>query len=325
MTAAAAGELQGSRVAVCICTYRRPQGLARLLQALAEQRFTHIPPPGVTLLVTDNEGSEQVKALCESLQRGPFAALHYLHEPRRGISYARNSCLDHVPQATDFVAMIDDDEIPAQDWLEQLLLAQSSSGAEVVIGPATPVFEPDTPQWVQQSGFFDKPREQDKLADLQSDPAAATCNALVSASSLTATGIRFHPDLALSGGEDALFFRELKRAGCRFTWARHAQVFETIPAQKARIGYMLREEFRRGNVRVFVEELIGRTSAGRPPGALREFRRALKRVFSGIGGVLGTLPRWHRRPGRMVMEASRVARGLGMLAGLAGIRNRHYR
>lgn len=323
MTVAAADEPQGSRVAVCICTYRRPQGLAHLLQALAEQRFTHVPPPRVTLVVTDNEGNEQVRALCDSSRREPFAALLYYHEPQRGISYARNACLDHVPHATDFIAMIDDDEIPAQDWLEQLLLAQARTGAEVVIGPATPVFEPDTPQWIQQSGFFDKPREQSSLADLQSDPAAATCNALVAAGSLAATGIRFHPDLALSGGEDALFFRELKLAGYRFTWARHAQVFEAVPAQKARIGYMLREEFRRGNVRVFVEDLISSKSGGRRPGALRESRRALKRVFSGIAGLLGTLPRCNR--GRMAMAASRVARGLGMLAGLAGIRNRHYR
>ena len=323
MTVAAADAPQGSRVAVCICTYRRPQGLARLLQALAEQRFTHVPPPCVTLVVTDNEGSEQVKALCDASRREPFAALLYYHEPQRGISYARNTCLDHVPHATDFIAMIDDDEIPAQDWLEQLLLAEARTGAEIVIGPATPVFEPDTPQWIRQSGFFDKPRDQGNLADLQSDPAAATCNALVAAGSLAATGIRFHPDLALSGGEDALFFRELKLAGYRSTWARHAQVFEAIPAQKARIGYMLREEFRRGNVRVFVEELISSKSGNRRPSALRESRRALKRVFSGIAGLLGTLPRCNR--GRMAMAASRVARGLGMLARLAGISNRHYR
>jgi len=100
-------------------------------------------------------------------------------------------------------------------------------------------------------------------------------------------------------------------------------VFEAVPAQKARIGYMLREEFRRGNVRVFVEDLISSKSGGRRPGALRESRRALKRVFSGIAGLLGTLPRCNR--GRMAMAAGRVARGLGMLAGLAGIRNRHYR
>ncbi len=325
MTTAAATAPHGSRVTVCICTYRRPQSLARLLEALAGQRFTQVPVPSISLVVADNEGSEQVRTVCDAARRGPFTALLYFHEPRRGISYARNTCLEQLPDATDFVAMIDDDEIPAPDWLEQLLLAQASTGAEVVIGPATPLFEPDTPHWVQQSGFFDKPREAARLADLDSDPAAATCNALVAARSLAATGIRFHPDLALSGGEDALFFRELKHAGCRFTWARQAQVFETIPAHKARLGYMLREEFRRGNVRVFVEQLIAGKSGARRRGVLRESRAALKRVFSGIAGVLGTLPRWPARRDRMVMAASRVARGLGMLAGLAGIRNRHYR
>jgi hypothetical protein len=221
--------------------------------------------------------------------------------------------------------MVDDDEIPVQDWLEQLLLAQNRSGADVIIGPATPTFEAATPNWVQQSGFFEKPREPTGLTDLQADPPAATCNALVSTRSLSATGIRFHPDLALSGGEDALFFRELKLAGYRFAWARHAQVFETIPGHKARLGYMLREEFRRGNVRVFVDRLISSKSGARPPGSLKQSRRALKHVFSGSAALLGSLPRWKMRRDRLAMAASRVARGLGMLVGLAGVRNRHYR
>lgn len=324
MSAATAGAQQGCRVAVCICTYRRLQGLARLLQGLGEQRFRHVAPPQLTLIVTDNEGSEPVRALCEASRSPAFAGLVYVHEPRRGISFARNTCLDHVPPATDFVAMIDDDEIPAPHWLEQLLLAQHSSGADIVVGPVTPQFEPGTAPWVQQCGFFDKPRGQNSLVDLQTDPAAATCNALVSARSLAASGIRFHPELALSGGEDALFFRELRLAGYHSVWARHAQVFETIPAHKARVGYMLREEYRRGNVRVFVERLIAARSGTRPRGTLGESRRALKRVFSGLGAVLGALPGWKTQRGRMLMAASRAARGLGMLAGLAGIRNRHY-
>ena len=66
--------------------------------------------------------------------REPFAALLYYHEPRRGISYARNTCLDHVPHATDFITIIDDDEIPAQDWLEQLLLAQAKAHEYGIVG-----------------------------------------------------------------------------------------------------------------------------------------------------------------------------------------------
>ena len=315
---------QRCRVAVCICTYRRLQGLTRLLQALGEQRFRHLPPPRITVIVTDNEGSEQVRALCASAQGPAIAGLRYVHEPRRGISFARNSCLDQVPPASDFVAMIDDDETPVQDWLEQLLLAQHRSGADIVVGPVTPQFEAGTPAWVQACGFFDKPREQASLSDLQADAVAATCNVLLSARCLAGSRIRFHPDLALSGGEDALFFRELRLAGFRSAWARHARVFDSIPAHKARLGYMLREEYRRGNVRIFVERLMAARTGTRPPGRWRESRRAFKRIFSGIAAALGALPARTTRRQRVAMAASRAARGLGMLAALAGLKNRHY-
>jgi glycosyltransferase involved in cell wall biosynthesis len=278
--------------------------------------------------VTDNEGSEQIKELCHDFGRGCFDSLLYVHEPRRGISHARNTCLDNIPDGTDFVAMIDDDEVPAQDWLEQLLVAQRESGADVVIGPTTPTFESQTPAWVALSGFFKKPRDQDSLVHLQADPAAATCNALVRSRPLATSGVRFHPRLALSGGEDALFFRELRHAGCTFAWSAHARVFETIPPQKARLAYMLREEFRRGNVRIFLNRFMeGRVRGPAGPvktARVREGRRAVKRILCGLGGVLGSLPRWSTRRDRMAMSAARIARGVGMLSGLLGIRNRHY-
>jgi succinoglycan biosynthesis protein ExoM len=224
--------------------------------------------------------------------------------------------------------MIDDDEVPAQDWLEHLLVAQRESVADVIIGPTIPTFESQTPAWVARSGFFEKPRNQDSLVDLQPDPAAATCNALVRRRPLVASGVRFHPRLALSGGEDALFFRELRHAGCTFAWSAHARVFETVPPHKARLAYMLREEFRRGNVRIFLNRFMqrqARSVAGRRNAArVRESRRATKRILSGLGALLASLPHWSTRRDRMAMGAARIARGVGMLSGVIGIRNRHY-
>ena len=54
-------------------------------------------------------------------------------------------------------------------------------GADVVIGPVTPRFAAGAPAWIQASGLFDKPRQQERIADLQPEPAAATCNALLRA------------------------------------------------------------------------------------------------------------------------------------------------
>jgi glycosyltransferase involved in cell wall biosynthesis len=326
---AAAQEGPREHVAVCVCTYRRPEGLARLLAALAEQQFHDRPRPSLTLVITDNEANPAVETLCQGFAARPFDALLYLREPRRGISHARNTCLANVPAKADFVAMIDDDEIPERDWLEQLLVAQRASDADVIIGPTAPQFEARTPAWVSRSGFFKKPRDQDELVNLQSDPSAATCNALLRAACLARSGVRFHPRLALSGGEDALFFRELRHAGCTFAWAANARVSETIPPHKARLTYMLREEFRRGNVRVFLDRFMTRKNSDSGQRSrssrLREARRAAKRILQGLGGVLTCLPHWRSQQDQLAMHATRIARGLGMLSGLMGISNAHYR
>jgi succinoglycan biosynthesis protein ExoM len=71
--------------------------------------------------------------------------VRYVQEPRRGISYARNTCLDHVARDAEFFAMIDDDEVPELDWLEQLLCAQARAGADVVRGPVVPDFPEGAP------------------------------------------------------------------------------------------------------------------------------------------------------------------------------------
>ena len=60
--------------------------------------------------------------------------VRYLVESRRGISLARNRRLDAVPADADFIAMIDDDERPEPDWLEELLLAQAATAADGVEG-----------------------------------------------------------------------------------------------------------------------------------------------------------------------------------------------
>ena len=94
-------------------------------------------------------------------------------------------------------------------------------------------------------------------AAARSEPLVADHAALLRADMLRECQLRFSPQLALSGGEDALFFRQLKAAGYRSVWAAAARVFEPTPAHKASLGYLLREEFRRGNARIYVDALAG--------------------------------------------------------------------
>ena len=310
-----------SSLAICICTFMRPDGLQRLLAGLDGQTFTVTPQPRVQLIVVDNSPTGSAAATCAAqTTRWP---LQYLHEPRPGISYARNTALAAVAPDTDFIAMIDDDEVPAPDWLDQLLDAQTRSGADIIVGPTTPVFPPQTPDWIKASGFFMKPENGASLCDLDPDPPAATCNVLVRADLLGPSGLSFEPALALSGGEDKLLFQSLKQCGYRFAWANAAQVSEWIPAERANLSYMWRESYRRGCVKYFVKRRLKSRSN------LDALRIALRLTLKSAGRIAWYLLRMLASAGRKssawVPHALRIADNLGTIAGVLQIPNRHYR
>src|SRR5690606_359612 len=108
-------------VALCIVTCRRPDGLRRLLLALNSLKFREWCRPNIRVIVVDNDPESRSIELCRSLApdlRWPVTATT---EPRRGIPFARNTALKVAGTDVDFVAFVDDDEVPDPHWLDELL------------------------------------------------------------------------------------------------------------------------------------------------------------------------------------------------------------
>jgi succinoglycan biosynthesis protein ExoM len=292
-----------------------------LLEGLDRQVFSVAPTPSIHLIVVDNSPAADAAETCKTRARA--SALHYLHEPRPGISYARNTAVAAVPSGTDFVAMIDDDEVPDPNWLDQLLDAQSRSGADIIIGPTTPRFPRGTPEWIAASGFFLKPQNQKSLRELDPDPPAATCNVLMCASLLSDSGVMFEPALAISGGEDNLFFQSLKIRGYRFAWAAAAHVIEWIPPERANFVYMCRESYRRGCLTYFIKQ------RKKPVSILRSLRVALRLLLRSVWDIACDILLMLASIGQerhiWMAHALNIARRLGTIAGVLQIPNRHYR
>src|SRR5262249_31641540 len=141
------------RVAICIATWRRPQGLLALLQSLDALVFEG-PEPELCVIVADNDERESAHAVCESARDWLRHPLHYVVEKRRGIPQARNASLLAALGRVDWIAFADDDEVADPRWLDALLRAQLASGADVVSGPVVPRFATGTPAWVAQGPFF---------------------------------------------------------------------------------------------------------------------------------------------------------------------------
>ena len=319
-------------VAVCACTYKRPEGLRALLAGVAALTFHDTAArlgawPRLMVVIADNEGSEGARAICAGFHHPETMPIVYVHEPRRGIPFARNACLDHLPPNCDVFAFVDDDEVPAPDWLDQLLSAQAKTGADVVAGRVMPVFENGTPDWIAAGGFFGAPRrsydlDMPRLDDLQELDRAATNNVLVRAVAVQGAGLRFDTTgFALSGGSDTLFFRTLRERGCLIVFARRAVVYDHIPASRANLRYMVRERFRIANINTIIDAVVAgrqRPQADRALDGAKHLGLALRRIAK-------TAVSKKRSKDRYAVGVFQMAHGLGIIAAALGFRYQHYK
>jgi hypothetical protein len=204
--------------------------------------------------------------------------------------------------------MIDDDEYPQTEWLAELLREQERSQADVVIGPVPKHFAAAGPAWLRAGHFYDLPSYPNgaRIADGYSG------NCLLNVASLQRFGVLFDGALNLAGGEDMLFFRELRARGATMTYAARAVAFETVGLERLRASYLVKLSYRRGNTLTFCDRRLRGSVTGLTIRALK----ACGRVALGWA-TLAPLALLRGRAGALGAVCN-IAQGVGSLAGLFG-------
>jgi succinoglycan biosynthesis protein ExoM len=179
-------------IAVIIITYRRPQGLIRVLEGLDRQQC-NVPSRScqITAIVVDNDKEKSAKASVELFQLGSKLPVKYISEPAQGIPIARNKGLASVPENAEFLCFIDDDEWPGETWIDELLKTQRATGADCVLGAVIPVYPDLAPRWLVSSRVFDSWQ----FADQEVLTEAASNNVLITHDFIRKTKLRFEERL----------------------------------------------------------------------------------------------------------------------------------
>jgi glycosyltransferase involved in cell wall biosynthesis len=127
---------------VCICTRDRPRYVRDCLDGLRRQTVAH---DRFTVLVVDSASSPASAAELADLAADYGARLIRLEQ--MGISLARNA--GAWATRTQFIAYIDDDAIPAPDWVETILQAVIQPGRRPALigGRILPKWEVPLPAW----------------------------------------------------------------------------------------------------------------------------------------------------------------------------------
>jgi GT2 family glycosyltransferase len=302
------------KVVVGVITFRRPEGLAGLLEGLGSLRFQNGGAPELAFVVVDNDPGGSARSVCEAAAPTLPGPLLYLQEPRRGLSFARNRAVAAaIGEGADHLAFIDDDEVPTSGWLDELLRVAGKHHADVVGGRVVRRFERQPPDWVSRGGFFLDPH----LPTGSPLRFASTNNVLVASRVLADLRPPFDERFGLTGGEDSQFFLRVSSAGFRLVWADNAVVEERVSAERIQLRWILRRAYRAANTLSLCERELS------PSPRVLGLRvvKAIARLVLGTGLLVAGAVAGRHVAARGLWQ---LATGAGNLTGLLGLRFAEY-
>lgn len=234
-------ENRKDHISVCICTYKRPNLLEHLLGKLeslkTDDLFTY------SIIIVDNDNHESARTVIEDFAGKSRIPVRYNSEPRRSFALARNMAVDNAKG--DFVAFIDDDEFPGNEWLFQLHRALKVYKADGILGPILPYFSAEPPHWIVKSRVCE--RESFKTGTIiKNHSHTRTGNVLLDRALFRHEESRFDPRFGKTGGEDTDFFRRMMERGKVFVWCNEGPVWEVVPKERMMKAYFLKRALLRG-------------------------------------------------------------------------------
>jgi glycosyltransferase involved in cell wall biosynthesis len=273
--------------------------LRKLLERIATMRLP-TDGPLVEVVVIDNDATGSARIFVESISPTYSLPLRYALESQSGVSFARNRAVGEA--RGEWIAFIDDDEWPEQDWLAELWKLAAAGRYDGVFGPVLTSFEHEPPVWAVNNGAFERPRPPTgTLLDWRD---CASGNVLFKRSLHQELG-GFDVAFASSGAEDSEFFCRGQRRGARFAWCNEAVAIETVPASRLTKQWLIRRAINGGRNYVRI--------VARHEGPLRAFDVVLRGAVGFFGfGLLALLAKLTARPEALDLECRAMA-GYGKL------------
>ena len=228
-------------VSVCICTFKRPQMLKRTVDGVISQitndKFLF------EIVVIDNDKERSAEKTIQQIKNSRQQDINYDFETEQSISLARNRAVKNAKG--NFIAFIDDDEFPAENWLFKLYEMYEEKDVDGVLGPVIPHFDVTPPEWIVKSKVCERNRLPNGTI-INNSVYTRTGNVLISSKILKEDEEPFKPMFGRSGGGDVDFFKRKMEKGASFAWCDEAIVYETVPLERQKKLYYLKRAFTRG-------------------------------------------------------------------------------
>ena len=186
-------------VAVVVPTYNRAASLERLLSAVESQAPV---AGGFEVIVVDDGSTDDTTGVI-----GRHPSVRALRQQNRGPAVARN--VGWRSSMAPLVVFTDDDTVPSQTWLAELVDAFNSSGCDALGGAVKPLTLTAASRFVEIDGLVNHSR----LAD-GSVRYLITANLAIRKTALVAVG-GFDEQFPRAAGEDTDLSWRMQTAGFR--------------------------------------------------------------------------------------------------------------
>lgn len=300
------------RVCIGVPTFRRPRLLVSLLEALVPE----LAGLSATILVADNDVSEEVRTAVRELGLRVLVPIFYIPVAQRGISHARNALVAGAfVRASDFewLVMYDDDAMIRPGALRRLLDGACAHQAELAGGPVVGRFPVDYHNvFVCNSVLARRTRwPSGPVSRLEITQNLAISRRLFERLEIPL----FNAEFGLTGGEDYDLFRRAERAGARQVWCDDAVIDELVIVDRLTTRSVFQRAFSSGISIIMVDRYYAsraRLLADDLVGLAKSTAASLVRALSG-------------RPEQAARDCLGVAYYAGRLAWQLGVRRELYR
>ncbi|WP_246088603.1 glycosyltransferase family 2 protein [Phreatobacter stygius] len=302
------------RAVIVVPTFRRPAMLAATLASLRLQ--TASVPFAVVVVENDATGLAGAAVARAALETGDIHGLCVV-ERSQGNVHAINAgfatALEAFPQA-EYVLMIDDDEVASPGWLDAMVATAERENADVVGGPVVPRFAAAAPALMARHPVFWPAYDTSGPVDM----IYGSGNCLMRRRVFDRLGRpAFDPRFNFLGGGDMDFFTRCRKAGFKSYWAAEAEITETVPAQRAKVGWILKRGLRIGAI----NRAVDRKNAPGAGGLLRILAKDLAILPLALGRAVGAFV----KTGNPLIAVHPLAVAAGRIGGIFGQEPEPYR
>lgn len=222
-------------VIICICTYKRNEKLFNLLNSIDNQIYSN----RINIIIVDNYIDSNLKNIINN-KKFSNIDIEYFKENMKGITYARNKCLEEAKKFKfDYLIFLDDDEIVDKFWLYELIKCVKSYDADLVCGPVISIYDVETPFWIKKTKYFDRPI-------IETGKQLKTCgagNILIKKDIIYMNEFKFNNRYAISGSEDTELFLKMTIKGVKLIYCAEAKAYEKVEINRMNMKYMLKRRF----------------------------------------------------------------------------------